>query len=98
MDYSKPQEVRSFFEGLDFDVMFHTAANATTADCENDPAGTHLVNCDSAIEIAKVCEERGKRMLFISTSSCSTAKSEPGRSTRAWSPVASPTTASRSPR
>lgn len=78
VDYSKPQEVRSFFEGLDFDVMFHTAANATTADCENDPAGTHLVNCDSAIEIAKVCEERGKRMLFISTEQLFNGKSEPG--------------------
>ena len=78
VDYSNPSEVSRFFSELDFDVMFHTAANATTADCENDPTGTHLVNCDSAIEIAKVCEARGKRMLFISTEQLFNGKSEPG--------------------
>ena len=78
VDYSKPAEVAKFFSDLDFDLLFHTAANATTADCENDPAGTHLVNCDSAIEIAKVCEERGQRMLFISTEQLFNGKSEPG--------------------
>lgn len=78
VDYTKPDEVARFFSDLDFDLLFHTAANATTADCENDPHGTHLVNCDSAIEIAKVCESRGKRMLFISTEQLFNGKSEPG--------------------
>lgn len=78
VDYTRPDQVARFFEDLDFDLLFHTAANATTADCENDPAGTHLVNCDSAIEIAKVCERRGKRMLFISTEQLFNGKSEPG--------------------
>ena len=36
------------------------------------------MNCDSAIEIAKVCESRGKRMLFISTEQLFNGKSEPG--------------------
>ena len=36
------------------------------------------MNCDSAIEIAKVCEERGRRMLFISTEQLFNGKSEPG--------------------
>ncbi len=67
VNYSDPASVRRFFQELDFDLVFHTAANATTADCENDPEGTHRVNCESAIEIAKACKERGKRMLFIST-------------------------------
>lgn len=78
VDYTKPDEVARFFSDLDFDLLFHTAANATTADCESDPHGTHLVNCDSAIEIAKVCESRGKRMLFISTEQLFNGKSEPG--------------------
>ena len=34
VDYSKPEEVSRYFSSLDFDVLFHTAANATTA-----PAG-----------------------------------------------------------
>ena len=78
VDYTKPDDVAEFFKNLDFDLLFHTAANATTAECENDPHGTHLVNCDSAIEIAKVCEARGKRMLFISTEQLFNGKSEPG--------------------
>jgi len=78
VDYSKPEEVSRYFSSLDFDVLFHTAANATTASCENDPVGTHLVNCDSAIEIAKVCREKGKRMLFISTEQIFNGKSVPG--------------------
>lgn len=78
VDYSRPDEVAEFFSGLDFDLLFHTAANATTADCEGDPAGTHLVNCDSAIAIAKVCRERGRRMLFVSTEQVFNGKTVPG--------------------
>ena len=78
VDYTKPEEVSRYFSSLDFDVLFHTAANATTASCESDPVGTHLVNCDSAIEIAKVCREKGKRMLFISTEQIFNGKGIPG--------------------
>lgn len=31
VDYTKPDEVARFFSDLDFDLLFHTAANATTA-------------------------------------------------------------------
>ncbi len=78
VDYTDLDSVRRFFERLDFDVMFHTAANATTADCENDPSGTHRVNCEAAIEIARICKERGCRMIFISTEQIYNGKSEPG--------------------
>lgn len=78
VDYSKPQEVGRFFDALDFDLFFHTAANAQTAACENDPEGTHLVNCDSAIEIAKVCRKKGKRFVFISTEQVFNGKTVPG--------------------
>jgi dTDP-4-dehydrorhamnose reductase len=67
IDYTKPDEVEHYIAALDVDIVFHTAANATTAACENDPAGTDLVNRDSAIAVARACAETGKRMLFIST-------------------------------
>lgn len=67
VDYRLPDEVERFFTALDFDLLFHTAANAATAACEHDPAGTDLVNRDSAIAIARACARKGKRMLFIST-------------------------------
>lgn len=78
VDYSDPAAVHAYFDELDFDLLFHTAANATTADCENDPEGTHRVNCESAIEIAKVCREHDKRMIFISTEQLFNGKSESG--------------------
>ena len=67
VDYTKPDEVERYFSNLDFDLLFHTAANATTAACENDPAGTDLVNRDSALAIGRACAAKGKRMVFIST-------------------------------
>ena len=58
--------------------MLHMAANATTADCENDPERTHLVNCDSAIAIARACQDLGRRMIFISTEQLYNGKTVPG--------------------
>lgn len=78
VDYQDLDAVRAYFRDLDFDLMFHTAANATTADCENDPAGTHRVNCEAAIEIARVCRERGARLLFISTEQLYNGLAVPG--------------------
>ncbi len=78
VDYKKPQQVKEYFEQLDFDMVFHTAANATTADCENDPETTHLVNTDSAIEIAKVAKAKGKRLIFISSEQCLNGRSDKG--------------------
>ena len=78
VDYADLNGLRSYFEALDFDILFHTAANATTADCENDPAGTRRVNCEAAIELGRICHERGKRMIFISTEQIYNGKHEPG--------------------
>lgn len=78
VDYTRPDDVERFFLGLDFDLLFHTAANATTADCEGDPQGTGLVNRDSAIAVARACAAKGKRMLFISTEQVFNGLSVPG--------------------
>jgi len=78
VDYTCPDEVERFFAQLDCDLIFHTAANATTAACESDPTGTDLVNRDSAIAIARACASTGKRMLFISTEQVFNGKDVPG--------------------
>ena len=70
VDFSRPDEVEKYFEAADFDVCLHMAADATTAHCEEQPELTHRVNTESAIAIAKVCRERAKRMVFISTEQC----------------------------
>lgn len=78
VDYLRPKTVESFVRDLDFDLMLHMAANATTADCENDPKGTHLVNCDSALAVARACADTHRRMVFISTEQVFNGRSEPG--------------------
>ena len=78
VDYRKPDEVERFFRNLDVDLIFHTAANATTAACENDPAGTDLINRDSACAVARACAATGRRMLFISTEQVFNGKDVPG--------------------
>lgn len=77
VDYSDPAQVEAFFSAQDFDLLFHTAANATTADCENDPEGTGLVNRDSAIAIARVCRQKNKRLVFISTEQLFNGRTDP---------------------
>ena len=70
VDFRDPTGVERFFREKDFDVCLHMAADATTAHCEQDPEGTHRVNTESATAIARVCRERGKRVVFISTEQC----------------------------
>lgn len=77
VDYTKPEEVERFFLDLDCDLVLHMAANLNTADCENDPQGTGLVNRDSAIAVARACQAKGRRMLFISTEQVFNGRMDP---------------------
>ena len=70
VDFGDPRGVEEFFRAADFDVCLHMAADATTAHCEQDPEGTHRVNTESAIAVARVCRDRGRRVVFISTEQC----------------------------
>lgn len=62
-----PQAVKQYFEKLDFDMVVHTAANATTADCENQPEMTHRINTQSTMMIADMCKAKNKRFVFFGT-------------------------------
>lgn len=77
VDFGDPAGVEGFFRAADFDICLHMAADATTAHCERDPEGTHRVNAESAIAIARVCHELGRRMVFISTEQCFNASPGP---------------------
>ena len=70
VDFRDPSGVEAFVRSVDFDVCLHMAADATTAHCEQDPEGTHRVNTESAISIARACHELGRRVVFISTEQC----------------------------
>lgn len=62
-----PEQVKKFFETLDFDIVLHTAADATTAHCEEQPELTHKINTESVIAIADVCKSRNKKLIFFGT-------------------------------
>ena len=78
LDLSNPEKVREYFETAEFDAVFHTGAMAQTADCENYPELTHRINVESAIEIAKACEKKNARYVFISTEQVFNGKTEAG--------------------
>lgn len=67
LDLSNPAAVRDYFEQASFDAVFHTGAMAQTADCEAYPELTHRINVESTMEIAKVCQKKNARFVFIST-------------------------------
>ena len=73
-----PEAVKKYFEALDFDMVLHTAADATTAHCEENPELTHKINTESAIAIADVCKAKGKRFIFLSTEQCFNGKTVEG--------------------
>lgn len=78
VDLSEPTKVKEYFESLEFDVVLHTAADATTAHCEETPELTHRINTESTIAIADVCKAKGKRFMFLSTEQCFNGKTVEG--------------------
>lgn len=66
-DLSDPQAVYNFVKSQDFDICFHTAANATTALCEKQPDLAHKINVESTQKIVDVCKEKGASLIFCST-------------------------------
>ncbi|NBK97261.1 MAG: NAD-dependent epimerase/dehydratase family protein [Erysipelotrichia bacterium] len=73
-----PAKVKAFFETLDFDVVLHTAADATTAHCEEQPELTHKINTESSIAIADVCKARNKRLIFFGSEQSFNGKTTSG--------------------
>lgn len=67
VDLTDPEAVTKFYEAMDFDAVFHAAARTQTADCEANPLETHKVNTESAINIAKICQKKQARFIFLST-------------------------------
>lgn len=78
LNLEDPIQVRNYFEALDFDIVVHTAADATTAHCEEKPEMTHRINTESSIAIAEVCKNRKKRMLFFGTEQSFNGKTSSG--------------------
>lgn len=77
-DLSDPEAVKKFVESQTFDLCFHTAANATTAVCEENPKMAHAINVESTKAIAEVCRQKGAKLIFCSTEQIFNGKEERG--------------------
>ena len=77
-DFSHPEDVKAWLENQEFDYIFHTAAMAQTADCENFPELTHTVNVESTKVIADLCKKKNARLIFCSTEQCFNGKTNEG--------------------
>lgn len=66
-DFSNPDQVEAFLKTVQFDVCFHTAANATTALCEENPELAHKINVESTQKIIDACKQNNARLIFSGT-------------------------------
>ena len=64
-DLSKPEEVEAFLKDKQFDTCFHTAANATTAVCEENPELAHKINVESTQKIIEACKKNQARLISV---------------------------------
>lgn len=66
-DLSNPDAVEAYLSDLKFDICFHTAANATTALCEQNPELAHKINVESTQKVIDACKRNNARLIFSGT-------------------------------
>ena len=77
-NFSNPDEVEKFIKGKEFDICFHTAANATTAVCEENPELANKINVESTKKIVDICKMKNARLIFCSTEQIFNGKENQG--------------------
>lgn len=77
-DFSDPEAVEKFVSSQNFDICFHTAANATTALCEDNPELAHKINVESTQKIVEICKKKNAKLVFCSTEQAFNGKENHG--------------------
>ncbi|MGM9948401.1 SDR family oxidoreductase [Floccifex sp.] len=77
-DLSCPEQVEEFLSDKEFDICFHTAANATTALCEQNPELANKINVQSTQKIIEACKRNKARLIFSGTEQSFNGKEEKG--------------------
>lgn len=67
MDLREPDQIADHLLGLEYDVLINCAAVTSLDYCEQHPAEARAVNADAPALIARLCRERGSRMIHLST-------------------------------
>jgi len=66
-DLTQPGAVASALEGRDFDLLLMAAAMTDVDRCQREPELAQRLNADAPEECARLCRERGARMIHFST-------------------------------
>lgn len=67
IDLLSPQSIRDALEPVDFDRLILAAAMTAVDYCESHEAEAFAINAEGPREIARICAEKGIRMVYIST-------------------------------
>jgi dTDP-4-dehydrorhamnose reductase len=67
MDLCEPAQIEDHLLGLEFEALVNCAAVTSIEYCERNPDEAFKVNAKAAALMAKLCRERGARMIHIST-------------------------------
>ena len=67
LDLTQPYQIRTLLGESEFDVLLNAAAYTAVDDCERFPEQAHQINADAVRIMARICAERGVRMIHIST-------------------------------
>ena len=77
-DLTDPDAVEAFLKTQTFDICFHTAANATTALCEENPEAAQKINVESTQKVIEACKRNNARLIFSGTEQSFNGKEEKG--------------------
>lgn len=67
LDLARPDDLEVILNGLQFDVLINCAGMVHPDACERDPLAAMQVNAESPAQLAGFCQQRGVRMIHIST-------------------------------
>lgn len=67
MDLRQPERIDDHFGAVLFDVVIHCAAVTSVDYCEQHPEEARAVNTAAPARIARLCAERGARLIHVST-------------------------------
>ena len=67
LDLRSPEQIDDHFGAVEFDAIIHCAALTSVDYCEQHPEEAFAVNTAAPAQIARLCSQRGARMIQVST-------------------------------
>lgn len=67
LDISRPEDVRSAVRSQAFSTLVYTGGTTSVDYCEEHPEESRLTNADTPQVLAEVCQEKGAKLIHVST-------------------------------